>query len=65
MFDLDHPFYRSLPLRIAIVTVCLAWAGVEFYRSEWFWGGLFAVVGGYAAWRFFVVFKPRDEGEGK
>jgi hypothetical protein len=65
MFDLDHPFYRSLPLRIAIVAVCLGWAAVEFANGAAFWAALFAGVGLYAAWRFFVVFNPRDEDEPK
>jgi uncharacterized membrane protein len=61
MFDLDDPLYRRLWVRIAIVAVCLVWAAVEFYNGQLFWGGLFVLVGGYAAWRFFVVFSPRGD----
>jgi len=61
MVDLDHPFYRSPAVRIAIVAVCLGWAAVEYTAGALVWSGLFAVVGLYAAWRFFVVFNPRDD----
>ena len=61
MFDLDHPFFRPLWLRILVVAASLGWAVVELRGGAFFWAALFAAVGVYAAWRFFVTFEPRDE----
>lgn len=61
MFDLDHPFFRPLWIRIALVSACLGWAAFEFLAASPFWGMLFGALGLYAAWRFFVTFEPRDE----
>ena len=61
MFDLDHPFFKPLWLRIAIVAVTLGWAAFEFVGGSPAWGILFGGLGALAAYRFFVTFKPRDE----
>ncbi len=63
LFDLDHPAFRPLWLRIVLVAVCLGWAAVEFASGAPFWGVLFGGMGLYAAWRFFVTFDPRPEPE--
>ncbi len=61
MFDLDHPFFRPLWIRLLIVIVALGWALLEFASGAPFWGVLFAAIGVFAAYRFFVTFNPRDE----
>jgi hypothetical protein len=61
MFDLDHPFFRPLWLRVAIVVVCLGWAVFEFAGGSAFWGILFGALGVYSAYRFFVTVNRRDE----
>jgi hypothetical protein len=61
MFDLDHPFFKPLWIRVLIVVVTLAWTAFEFSTGSPFWGVLFGAVGLFAAYRFFVVFNPRDE----
>lgn len=61
MFDLDHPFFRPLWIRVAIVAVVLGWALVEFIAGALTWGGLFCAIGLYATYKFFVDFNPRDE----
>lgn len=61
MFDLDHPFFRPLALRLAIVGLCLGWGVFEFATDSPFWGTVFGGVGLVAAWRFFVNYNPRDE----
>lgn len=61
MFDLDHPYFRPLWIRLLIVAVALGWAVVEFATGSPFWGILFGALGVYAAYRFFVAFNPRDE----
>ena len=59
-FDFNHPFFRPLWLRIAIVAVCLLWAMVEAGTGEMMWAILFAAIGLYAAYGFFVTFNPRE-----
>lgn len=58
MFNLDDAFYRPLWLRILLVAVCLGWAAFEFMSGAPLFGVIFAALGLYAAWRFFVTFDP-------
>lgn len=60
-FDLDHPFFRPLWIRAAVVILCLVWAGLEIWGGAIPWAVLFGGLGIYCAYRFFVVFNPRDE----
>jgi hypothetical protein len=61
LFDFDHPFFRPLWIRAAIVVVCLVWAALEIAVGAHAWAMLFGGIGVYAAYRFFVTFNPRDE----
>lgn len=61
MFDLDHPFFRPLWIRIAVVALSLGWAVFELADGSPFWAMLFGALGVYAAYRFFVTFNPRGE----
>jgi hypothetical protein len=67
-FDLRHPFYRPIWIRIAIVASCLGWAIVEFYNQAPLWGILFGAVGVYCAWGFFIAWDKitalNDPGKG-
>jgi len=60
LFDFNHPFFRPLWLRIAIVAVCLLWAMVEAGTGEMMWAILFTALGLYAAYGFFITFNPRE-----
>lgn len=62
LIDPEHPFYRPLWVRIAIVVFCLGWAAVEFITGWPLFGVLFAAAGGYAAYMFFMQGR---EGGGK
>lgn len=59
LFDLDHPFFRPLWIRVGIVAVCLAWAGLEIYDGAMSWAIVFGALGVYCASRFFLTFSPR------
>ena len=61
--DTDHPAFRPLWVRVAIVAVAAAWGLFEFATGSPFWGVLFLGVAAYAAWGFFVDFN-RDRGPG-
>jgi hypothetical protein len=57
----DHPFYRPLWRRIAIVAVVAAWAGFEVLVSgDGFWTMLSLFFLGYAVWMFFISYRPKD-----
>jgi hypothetical protein len=56
--DVQHPFFKPLWRRVAVVVVCGFWAVVEFATGSPFWGVLFAGMGGYCAYAFFVAFDP-------
>ncbi len=59
--DVQHPFFRPLWRRVAVVAVCLGWAVVEFVHDAPFWGMLFGALGLYCGWQFFVAFDPPPE----
>lgn len=61
LFDFDHPFFRPLWLRIAVVALCLVWAALEMRWGAPGWAMLFGAVGLYAGYRLFVTFAPRDK----
>jgi hypothetical protein len=58
--DSNHPFFRPLWRRIAVVAACLIWAIVEFVTGEPFWGVIALGFGGYGIWQFFVIYDPSE-----
>lgn len=60
-FDLNDAFFQPLWRRVAIVLVCLGWSAFEFVNDAPAWGTLFAGIGLYSAWAFFVVFNTSDK----
>ncbi|OYX40826.1 MAG: hypothetical protein B7Z02_17805 [Rhodobacterales bacterium 32-67-9] len=65
MFDLQLPFFRPLWLRLAVVAVCLGWAGMEMVSGSPGWAILFAAAGLWAAYQFFVAWDPKLDDERK
>jgi len=63
MFDLNHPFFRPLWLRVVVVVLCIGWALFEFATNSPFWGTLFGGLGVYAVWGLFITFNPRAKAE--
>ena len=60
MKDYEHPFFRPLWRRVAVVVVCVAWAIFEFANGAPFWGTIAAGFAVYAVWQFFFLYKPVD-----
>ena len=60
MKDHEHPFFRPLWRRIAIVVVCVAWAIFEFISGAPFWGMIAGGFAAYAVWQFFFLYRPAD-----
>ncbi len=59
--DADHPFFRPLWRRIAILVVCLLWAALEFYGGSPNWGMIALAFAGYAAYAYLIRYNPPDE----
>jgi hypothetical protein len=58
--DPQHPFYRPLWRRVAIVALCLGWGVYEFVSGSPFWGVLFVALGLFCAWQFFAAFADKE-----
>ncbi|HSF91843.1 MAG TPA: hypothetical protein VLA51_06520 [Paracoccaceae bacterium] len=56
--DVNVSFFIPIWRRIAVVTLCLGWALVEFSSGTPFWGILFGALGLYSGWVFFFDFNP-------
>ena len=61
MKDSEHPFFRPLWRRAAIVAVCVIWSIIEFATGTPFWGMIALGFAGYAVWQFFYLYNPADE----
>ncbi|PDT02080.1 hypothetical protein CO666_22395 [Rhizobium chutanense] len=61
LIDPNHPAYRRLWVRIAIVAVCFGWAGVELITGDPFWAVLAGGAGAYSFYMLFWTFKPQPE----
>ncbi len=61
MKDAEHPFFRPLWRRVAVVAVCVLWAGFEFYHGEQFWGMLAGGMAVYGAWIFLLRYRAPVE----
>ncbi|MDD7971899.1 hypothetical protein [Roseinatronobacter alkalisoli] len=58
--DVQHPFFRPLWRRVAVVTLCLGWAVFEIVTGSPFFAILFGAAGLYCAHQFFIAFDPKD-----
>ncbi len=57
----QHPFYKPLWRRVAIVAVIVFWLGFEIYQeSDGLWIGLAGAMLAYAVYTFFLTW-PKDE----
>lgn len=61
--DHEHPFFRPLWRRVALVAACVVWAVIEYVGGSPTWGTIALAFGAYGAWQFFYLYKPADEAE--
>lgn len=61
MKDNEHPFFRPLWRRIAVVAACFIWAGIEYIGGSPTWTMMALAFGLYGVWQFFYAYKPIDE----
>lgn len=62
MKDSEHPFFRPLWRRVAVVAVCVVWAGIEFATGTSTWGMIALGFAAYGVWQFFIAYKPVKNG---
>jgi len=56
--DTEHPFFRPLWRRIALVAFCLIWAAIEFATNSPTWGMIMLGFSAYAAWQYLFRYAP-------
>lgn len=60
-FDVQHPIFRPLWVRVLIVALCFGWTAFEATNGNTLWGILFGTAGVYLAYQFFWAFKLDDD----
>lgn len=64
MIDVNHPFYRPLWRRIAIVAVTWLWMGFELFISKsGFWLAIAAGLAATTTWYFLIAWKDPPASE--
>jgi hypothetical protein len=63
LFDFDHPFFKPLWVRVAVVAFAGGWGVFEFLSGSPFWGVLFLAIAAVAFHGLFIAFNPRDDVE--
>ena len=61
LLDAQHPFFKPLWRRIAVVAVCAGWALFEYVTGNPGWAALFAFLGLISGYQFFFAFNPEKE----
>jgi hypothetical protein len=61
LIDPNHPAYRRLWVRAAIVAVCFGWAVVELVTGDPFWAVLAGGAGAYSFYMLFWTFNPQPQ----
>jgi hypothetical protein len=64
LFDMDHDWLRPLWVRLLIVAIAGGWGIFELVTEQYLWATIFLVMGGYAAWSFFIAPLVTGEGSG-
>lgn len=54
----EHPFFRPLWRRIAIVAACVAWSVLEYVGGSQTWCLIAGGMAAYGAYQFFYLYKP-------
>jgi len=55
LLDLNHPFFKPVWMRVAVVAVCFGWGLVEFANGNGLWGVLFVGLAVICGYRFSVI----------
>ncbi|MGB1033782.1 MAG: hypothetical protein ACPG7W_00990 [Paracoccaceae bacterium] len=63
-FDVRHPMFRPVWVRVLVCAVVLGWAAWEFRAGAAFFGVIAGLSGAYLVHQFFWVFDPKEYEEG-
>ncbi len=55
LIDLEHPFFKPLGVRIAVVAVCVLWGLFELSQGNGLWAVVFIGIGAVCGYRFAVI----------
>lgn len=58
--DNNHPWFRPLWRRVAVVAFCIAWSIFEFATGTPFWGIIVLAFAAYGIWQFFIIFDASE-----
>lgn len=61
MKDNEHPFFRPLWRRIALVAGCAGWAVLEYVGGSPTWSMIALAFTGYGAWQFLYAYKRAED----
>ena len=64
-FDVKHPMFNPLWVRIIVTAICALWAMLEFGSGNPFWGILFAAAAAFCLWKFFINFEEYTDNDSK
>ncbi len=59
----DHPVFKRLWVRIAVVGFTVTWGLFEFSIGETLWGSMFLAVGAVAFYNLFITYKPPPDAD--
>lgn len=66
LLDLNHPSFRPLWMRVAVVLVCFTWGLVELSTGATLWAIVFLGLGVICAYRFATIdYSMQDDGGDK
>lgn len=65
LIDAEHPFFRPLWRRIAVVAVCALWAAMEWATASPFWAVLASALGLCAFYALILTYDPARARPGK
>ena len=58
LIDTDSDFYRPVGVRLAICLSVAAWAALEIYNGDGFWGVLSGAAAIYCVYVLFLTYNP-------
>jgi hypothetical protein len=55
LLDLEHPSFKPLWVRVAVVAVCVLWGLFELAQGNTLWAVIFLGLGAVCGYRFAVI----------
>lgn len=66
LLDLNHPSFRPVWVRVAVVLVCFVWGLVELSTGAMLWAVIFLGLGAICAYRFATIdYSMSEDGDKK